>query len=289
MAYCAYCGKKLMDGETCSCQQNIQENSISPEEMQSQDTVTSQEGTESQEHFIPKEQGTTDQQNKVGIEAKNVIKALTGTFKDPIQTTISYVDEGSFIGSFLAIGGLAIVLIIANVLRVLFTVLTVSDQAKIFGIKLSQYLIFAGLDIHWYTFLQGIVFPIIYLGIMIGVTLILMLIVNTLITKTEFDFGKIMNGCASIVIGVAVLPILSLINSQIKIDIINIMIGAISVTVRIFVITQLISMAYYKIKSKKKMMLTVMIVTFGLVLTNYVLCDIINGFTMYFIPISLFY
>ena len=146
MAFCRYCGRKLEDGEVCTCQQAQQNQAQAPQQAAPQ----------------PGAAPVVSAQGKQVMDA--LLKDLVGLVKAPATTAPGYVRRGDVTVSviFLLLQG------ICSAIFALFCIGKINSLIALGG-SMTQNIKFSGVGAFFLTLLYTVIFEAVLAGLYFGV------------------------------------------------------------------------------------------------------------------------
>lgn len=160
MAFCRYCGRKLEDGEVCTCQQAQQNQAQAQQQAAPQQNV--QQAAPQQAAPQPGAAPAVSVQGKQVLDA--LLKDLVGLVKAPATTASGYVRRGDVTVSviFLLLQG------ICSAIFALFCIGKINGLIALGG-NMTQNIKFSGVGAFFLTLLYTVLFEAVLAGLYFGV------------------------------------------------------------------------------------------------------------------------
>ncbi len=157
MAFCRYCGKKLEDGEVCSCQQGMEADNSSAAEPANTGAATFAQTIKQSE--------AVEQGKKV---AMNVFRQFVDLLKAPASNAAAFIRKADMVSSI-------VLLVLQGLCSAIFATILVGNLNDLIGVagSLGRNLKISGVGVFFQIWIYSILLSVALAGLYLGATKIL--------------------------------------------------------------------------------------------------------------------
>ena len=295
MAFCTFCGKKLEDGEVCTCQQQA-----APQPAQSMPQGTP---VQSMPQGAPAYEQTAPQPKKPNVFGegfKSIGEFFKGIFRKPFDATEEFFDKANIIASGFMWLVLMVVYVVESILNTAMAYVMIENGSEhriaymyqncpnfVRAMFVGTFNDEAIFDIGFGSFVQAFFFPIFWMVTMTAVVFGLGFLINILFVKGNFkkSVSKIAALCGVTATGLVIVQVIAIFKNFIVVSGVNVFLTIIQSAVSLFVLIQGLVCIKKVIPDKNKAFLAMIISIAGLVLSSYLLELFFGYFEPYFITL----
>lgn len=295
MAFCTYCGKKLEDGEVCSCRATAQAPAAEPAKVENPYAAPTPTPAP-QPAYAPVEQPVQNQQsagNAGSATSANqtasgnvfapIIDLVKGIVKNPFKASEEFYEKASIVTSGIMVGALALVYMLSVVLPMLRAMIAYNINLASTGLTAGE--IFKKLvDSYAYnpfSVISGVLYPILYVALMGGVVIGTAFLVNAVILKGKVELRKVFALCGATILPIAACSVLRILIRAIylipaPVNGLSVPFHIISAACGLLTLLLGLNILNKEIADRKKLVLTLMITVATLTLGSWLICMFMN-------------
>ena len=270
MPFCTYCGKKLEDGEVCSCRQpavngtpneTVSPYTANPYE-QPQETYAQPRETYAQ----PQQQAAAEGSTAAGAEANvmtPIIELAKETMKKPITAAEEFYRKEAVVPSAILLGALTFLYwaaFMAHKLPAAIRTATVYGAGQI---------------------VASVILPLIYMIVMAGVTVGLIYLVNAIFIKGKVEIKKVLCFGASVTLPLAAASLIELVRLYIPLAGLRMPFTILVYACGILTLLQGLNIMAKEVEERKKLVPGMIVMVGGLYLADWILCLIFGNVFYY--------
>lgn len=294
MAFCTFCGKKIEEGEVCSCQQHAQAAQNMPQGNPAQQMP---QGMPQQAYSVPQQPAKP---SAFGEGFKSIGEFFKNIFKNPWDATETFFDKANLVASGFMWLVLMIVYIMESLINTGMANVMVENGSEARTTYMMQNCpnlvraLYLGTsntknlyDIGFGSVVQAFFFPMLWMIFMTAVVVGLGLLINVIFVKGNFKncINKIASVCGVTAAGLVAIQLVAIFKNLIVISGVNVFLTIIQGVITLFVIIQGLICIKKSIPDRNKAFLAMAIGIAGLVLSSYLLELFFGYFEPYFITL----